>query len=72
VSFSIPVTKKPDQTRMGKGKGKRVYWEALVKKGMIILEISGFDYIPDVDLLNSLLLLQYRMPIKCKIIKLKY
>jgi ribosomal protein L16/L10AE len=25
VSFSIPVTKKPDQTRMGKGKGKRVY-----------------------------------------------
>ena len=36
-----PVTKKPAETRMGKGKGELDHWVAVVKRGKIILEISG-------------------------------
>ena len=36
-----PVTKKPAETRMGKGKGAPEYWVAVVKPGRIIFEIDG-------------------------------
>ncbi|MGB9561806.1 MAG: 50S ribosomal protein L16 [bacterium] len=36
-----PVTKKPAETRMGKGKGAPEYWVAVVKPGRIIFEIAG-------------------------------
>lgn len=36
-----PVTKKPAETRMGKGKGSVEYWVAIVKPGTILFEISG-------------------------------
>ena len=36
-----PVTKKPAETRMGKGKGMPEYWVAVVKPGRIIFEIEG-------------------------------
>ena len=36
-----PVTKKPLETRMGKGKGEPEYWAAVVKPGTILYEISG-------------------------------
>ncbi|MCV2525626.1 MAG: 50S ribosomal protein L16 [Candidatus Lightella neohaematopini] len=36
-----PITKKPLEVRMGKGKGNVEYWVALVKPGKIIYEISG-------------------------------
>lgn len=38
-----PVTKKPAETRMGKGKGAVDHWVAVVKPGRIIFEISGLD-----------------------------
>jgi large subunit ribosomal protein L16 len=38
-----PYTKKPAETRMGKGKGSPEYWVAVVKKGLIMFEISGID-----------------------------
>jgi large subunit ribosomal protein L16 len=38
-----PVTKKPAETRMGKGKGAPEYWVAVVKPGRIIFELSGVD-----------------------------
>jgi large subunit ribosomal protein L16 len=36
-----PITKKPAETRMGKGKGAPEYWVAVVKPGRILYEVSG-------------------------------
>ncbi|UCG62598.1 MAG: 50S ribosomal protein L16 [Candidatus Zixiibacteriota bacterium] len=36
-----PVTKKPAETRMGKGKGAPEYWVAVVKPGRVLFEIQG-------------------------------
>jgi large subunit ribosomal protein L16 len=38
-----PVTKKPAETRMGKGKGAVDHWVAVVKPGRIVFEISGLE-----------------------------
>jgi large subunit ribosomal protein L16 len=38
-----PITVKPAETRMGKGKGAPEYWVAVVKPGRIIYEINGVD-----------------------------
>ena len=37
------ITKKPAETRMGKGKGSPEYWVAVVKPGRILFEIEGLD-----------------------------
>jgi len=38
-----PITKKPAETRMGKGKGNPEYWVAQVKPGRILYELTGVD-----------------------------
>ncbi len=38
-----PVTQKPAETRMGKGKGAPEYWVAVIKPGRILFEIEGVD-----------------------------
>jgi large subunit ribosomal protein L16 len=38
-----PFTKKPAETRMGKGKGQPEYWVAVVKPGRILFEMEGVD-----------------------------
>jgi large subunit ribosomal protein L16 len=38
-----PVTKKPAETRMGKGKGSPEYWVAPIKPGRILYELAGVD-----------------------------
>lgn len=38
-----PITKKPAEVRMGKGKGAPEYWAAVVKPGRILFEIDGVD-----------------------------
>jgi large subunit ribosomal protein L16 len=38
-----PVTKKPAETRMGKGKGSPEFWVAPIKPGKILYELSGVD-----------------------------
>jgi len=38
-----PITKKPAEVRMGKGKGSPEYWVAVVKPGCIMFEIDGVD-----------------------------
>jgi len=38
-----PLTKKPAETRMGKGKGSPELWVAVVKPGRILYELSGVD-----------------------------
>ncbi|PID80910.1 50S ribosomal protein L16 [bacterium DOLZORAL124_64_63] len=39
-----PITLKPAETRMGKGKGAPEYWVAVVKPGRILFEINGVDF----------------------------
>ncbi len=38
-----PITKKPAETRMGKGKGSPEYWVAKIKPGRVLYEITGVD-----------------------------
>jgi len=38
------ITKKPAETRMGKGKGTPEYWVAVIKPGRILFEIDGLDF----------------------------
>jgi large subunit ribosomal protein L16 len=39
----VPVSKKPTEVRMGKGKGAPEYWAAKVKPGRILFEVDGVD-----------------------------
>ena len=39
----VPYTKKPAETRMGKGKGNPEYWVAVVKPGSVMFEIAGVE-----------------------------
>ena len=39
----MPYTKKPAETRMGKGKGNPEHWVAVVKAGTVLFEVSGID-----------------------------
>jgi len=41
---NIPVTSKPTENRMGKGKGNVSYWSAPVKAGTVLFEITGVPY----------------------------
>lgn len=69
VALIIPVTKKPLETRMGKGKAERKYWECPLKKGMIFLEISNLSKI---NLKIGLKLVADRLPVLSKIVKIIY
>lgn len=60
-----PVTKKPAETRMGKGKGSPEYWVAVVKPGRIMFEIAG---VPEKLAREALKLASYKLPIKTKIV----
>lgn len=60
-----PVTKKPAETRMGKGKGDLAEYVAPVKRGQLIYEISG---IPESLAKEAFRLADYKLPIKTKII----
>jgi large subunit ribosomal protein L16 len=61
-----PVTRKPAETRMGKGKGNVEYWVAVVKPGRVMFEVGGG--LPDDISLEALHLAQYKLPIKTKIV----
>ncbi len=60
-----PLTKKPAEVRMGKGKGSPEQWVAVVKPGRIMFEIGGLT--KDVCL-SALRLAKYKLPMKTKII----
>ena len=40
---NVPVTKKPNDVRLGRGKGNIKYWASFVKKGTVLVEIRSFD-----------------------------
>lgn len=60
-----PVSKKPLETRMGKGKGAPEFWVAPVKPGRIMFEIAGVSKEIAMDALK---LAGYKLPIKTKIV----
>jgi large subunit ribosomal protein L16 len=64
-----PVTKKPLEIRMGKGKGERSHWECSLKKGTVIIEIGNLKFD---DLKYGLKLVSDRLPVLTKIIKKIY
>lgn len=60
-----PFTKKPAETRMGKGKGAPEYWVAVVNKGRMIFEMSG---VPEELAKAALELAASKLPIRCKFV----
>jgi large subunit ribosomal protein L16 len=61
-----PVTKKPAETRMGKGKGPVDHWVAVVKPGRIMFEISGLD---EEGAREAMRLASHKLSVKTKFIK---
>jgi large subunit ribosomal protein L16 len=61
-----PVTAKPAETRMGKGKGAVDHWVAVVKPGRILFEIAGVEEEVAKEALN---LAAYKLPIRTKFVK---
>jgi large subunit ribosomal protein L16 len=61
-----PVTKKPQETRMGKGKGAPEFWVAVVKPGRILFEMDG---IPEADAREALRLASHKLNVKTRFVK---
>lgn len=66
---SKPVSSKPLETRMGKGKGDPDFWVACVREGTILLEIGGVE--EDVAR-NALMRVAHKMPCRCRFIKRRH
>lgn len=62
---SKPISKKPLETRMGKGKADTDYWAAVVKPGHIIYEISG---VPENLAKEAMARMAHKMPFKCRLV----
>lgn len=60
-----PVTQKPTEVRMGKGKGSVEYWAAKVKPGRIMFEIDG---VAEPIAREALRLAAMKMPIRCRFV----
>ncbi|RPI00062.1 MAG: 50S ribosomal protein L16 [Calditrichaeota bacterium] len=60
-----PVTKKPAETRMGKGKGAPEFWVAVIKPGRILFEMDG---IPEETAREALRLAAHKLPMKTKFV----
>jgi large subunit ribosomal protein L16 len=61
-----PFTKKPAETRMGKGKGNPEYWVAVVKPGRILYEMEGTT---EAVAREAFLLAAQKLPIRTKFVK---
>jgi len=61
----VPVTKKPTEVRMGKGKGSVEFWAAKVKPGRIMFEIDG---VGEPVAKEALRLAAMKLPVKCRIV----
>ncbi|EKR72161.1 50S ribosomal protein L16 [Leptospira noguchii] len=61
-----PITKKPAETRMGKGKGNPEFWIAEIRPGRILFEMSGID---EEAAKKALSLASYKLPIHTEFVK---
>jgi large subunit ribosomal protein L16 len=60
-----PVTKKPQETRMGKGKGAPEGWVCIVRPGKILFEMEGVDLATAEEAMR---LAAQKLPIPCKLV----
>jgi large subunit ribosomal protein L16 len=58
-----PVSAKPLETRMGKGKGEPEFWVAIVKPGTVMFEVTGVD---DITAKKCLARLAHKLPVKTR------
>jgi large subunit ribosomal protein L16 len=63
----FPFTKKPAETRMGKGKGNPEGWHAVIKPGRILFELSGVTL---EEAKEALRLAAFKLPVKTKIVSI--
>ena len=61
-----PVTKKPAETRMGKGKGNPEYWVAVVKPGRMMFELEG---VPEDVARKAFALAAAKLPVKTQFVR---
>ena len=61
-----PVTKKPAETRMGKGKGNPEVWVSVVKRERIICELAGLTEIEAREIFKAA---SYKLPMKTRFVK---
>jgi len=64
-----PISAKPLETRMGKGKGETAFWAARVRPGMVMFEVGGVT--EDVAK-QALIRVAHKMPVKCRFVKRKH
>ena len=60
---SKPVTTKPTESRMGKGKGTPSKWVAVIRPGRVLYELSG---VPEDEAREAMRLASHKLPIKCR------
>ncbi|MEO0230610.1 MAG: 50S ribosomal protein L16 [candidate division WOR-3 bacterium] len=63
-----PVTKKPAETRMGKGKGNVEFWVAVVKPGRILFELSG---VSEEEAREAFRMASHKLPVKTRFVSIK-
>ena len=64
-----PVSAKPLETRMGKGKGEPEFWVARVRPGTILFEIGGVE---EEVAKQALVRVSHKMPIRCRFVKRRH
>ena len=60
-----PVTKKPTETRMGKGKGDPEFWVDVIRPGKVLFEVEGID---EIEAKEAMRLAAHKLPIKTRFI----
>ncbi|MCB5234819.1 MAG: 50S ribosomal protein L16 [Candidatus Cloacimonetes bacterium] len=60
-----PITSKPAETRMGKGKGAPEYWVAVVRPGRVLFEVEGVD---PATAKEAMRLAAHKLPIRTKLV----
>ena len=63
-----PVTKKPTEVRMGKGKGDPEYWVDVIRPGRIIYELEG---VPEEEAKEAMRLASFKLPIRTRFVSRK-
>ena len=61
-----PISKKPLETRMGKGKADTAYWAARVKPGTMLYEIAG---VPELIAKEAFARIAHKMPVRCRFVR---
>jgi len=64
-----PITKKPTETRMGRGKGDPEFWVDVIRPGRVIFEVEGVDFHIAQEVMR---LAAHKLPIKTRFISREY